>query len=160
MTRRRVDQVGAPDVGEAERTRPWIAGQHPDGRRFARRLTLEKRREETMILKFGLFWMISQAAVAQSPGTFTTTGDMPTRRLSYSATLLTNGKVLIAGGVTQEQAGTSEPIVIKTLASAELYDPATGRFTATANMTTPRESHTAALLPDGKVLIAGGVFRY
>jgi hypothetical protein len=79
----------------------------------------------------------SSTAVAQSPGTFTATGDMTTRRLSYTATLLTNGKVLIAGGVTQEQAGTSEPILIKTLASAELYDPATGRFTATGNMTHP-----------------------
>ncbi len=84
--------------------------------------------------------------LAQSPGTFTATGSMTTARDEHTATLLTNGKVLIAGG-------TADPSI---WASAEIYDPGTGTFTATGNMTTPRSWHTATLLPDGKVLITGG----
>jgi uncharacterized protein (TIGR03437 family) len=60
--------------------------------------------------------------------------------------LLPSGKVLIAGGWTN---------VDETTASAELYDPATGTFTATGPMTVARSGH-AALLNTGKVLIAGG----
>jgi hypothetical protein len=69
------------------------------------------------------------------------------RRFSQSATLLPNGKVLIAGGM--ERNGKYD-------ASAELYDPRTGTFTATGNMSSAREGHAAVLLRNGKVLIAGG----
>jgi hypothetical protein len=88
-------------------------------------------------------------ALAQSQGAFTPTGDMITQRTGHSTTLLTNGKVLIAGGGA-EIAGW--PV----WDSAELYDPLTGTFALTGSMTTPRAGHTATLLPDGKVLIAGG----
>jgi galactose oxidase-like protein len=98
----------------------------------------------------GLGLLVCGAAVvlAQSPGTFTQTGDMSVPRQFHTATLLSNGKVLIAGGLG------NGPETI--WASAELYDPASGSFTPTGDMTTPRANHTATLLPNGKVLIAGG----
>lgn len=88
-------------------------------------------------------------ALAQSQGAFAPTGDMTTQRLGHTATLLTNGKVLIAGGDATLPGS-------HTWASAELYNPLTGTFALTGTMTTPRTDHTATLLPDGRVLIAGG----
>jgi hypothetical protein len=72
-----------------------------------------------------------------------TTGPMRTARRRHTATLLPNGKVLVAGG----DGGIS---------TAELYDPATGTFSFTSSMMTARTGHTATLLGNGKVLIAGG----
>jgi Galactose oxidase, central domain len=92
-----------------------------------------------------------------STETFSSTSDMTSRRVWHSATLLPDGMVLIAGGETDSCTGNS-CVFAGTLASAELYDPATGAFAPTGNMTTPRERHTATLLPDGSVLITGGAF--
>jgi hypothetical protein len=61
-----------------------------------------------------------------------------------------NGEVLVAGG--RDSAG-------NTLTSAELYNPSTGKWTATATMATARHTHSATLLTNGDVLVAGGIFR-
>lgn len=80
-------------------------------------------------------------------GTFRSVGAMSSPREGHSATLLRDGRVLIAGG---------SPNGIVTTSSAEVYDPHTGSFTAIASMNVPREGHAATLLRNGKVLIAGG----
>jgi LysM domain/Kelch motif len=85
-------------------------------------------------------------------GTFSPTGPMTTARDGQTATLLADGRVLIAGGTSAANVGTGKEI----LASAELYDPRTGAFSPTGSMTTARIGHTANLLSDGRVLIAGG----
>ena len=60
--------------------------------------------------------------------------------------MLANGKVLVAGGDN-----------VGMLASAELYDPATGNWTPTGRLNVGRWRHTSTLLSDGKVLVAGGM---
>ena len=128
-------------------------------------------------------------------GTWTATGSLATARTGHTATLLPNGKVLVAGGVwrhwrsrergtlrsgERDLDGHRQPrhrtrwshgdVAAQRqgarrrrywhggyLASAELYDPASGTWTATGSLATARSSHTATLLPNGKVLVAGGI---
>ena len=84
-------------------------------------------------------------------GTWTLTGQMSTGRQYQTATLLPDGKVLVAGG----RAYCDDGICVDT-ASAQLYDPATGTWAATGSMNAAREQHTATLLSNGEVLAAGG----
>jgi large repetitive protein len=83
--------------------------------------------------------------ITVTPG-FLPSGSLDSARGNASATLLNNGKVLIAGGLANNAA----------LSSAELYDPAARTFAATGSLNVARELHGAVLLNDGKVLIAGG----
>ncbi|KFA91674.1 Kelch repeat-containing protein, partial [Archangium violaceum] len=86
-------------------------------------------------------------------GTWAPPIQMTSRRMDHTATLLPSGKVLVAGGYvhvsdTSDSNGPS--------ATAELYEPATGTWSPTGSMLSPRQYHTATLLPSGKVLVTGG----
>jgi len=80
-------------------------------------------------------------------GAFSPTGSMGTGRLDPNASLLADGRVLIAGGSIDTFNATN---------TAEVYDPATGTFSPTASMAVAREGSTSTLLSDGRVFIAGG----
>ncbi len=84
-------------------------------------------------------------------GTFTPTGNLKVARHQHTATLLKNGMVLLAGGFSR--VGRNLPTF---LADAELYNPATKTFMPTGSLNTARDEHTATLLNNGIVLIAGG----
>ena len=138
---------------------------------------------------------VSSLSPVDVPFTFSNTGSLNTARYEHTATLLPNGKVLVAGGLmvttallaarncTTRPAGPGLPraastphatvtrrrccptarcwwqgdmATAATLTSAELYDPASGTWTATGSLNTARYVHTATLLPNGKVLVAGG----
>jgi len=73
---------------------------------------------------------------------------MLNRREAFTATLLANGHVLVAGGHGPESVVTS----------GELYDPTANRWAMTADMTLARAGHTATLLRNGTVLVIGGFF--
>lgn len=84
--------------------------------------------------------------VIDAHGFKATSGSMSTARASHTATLLQNGRVLVAGGVN----------TFGDIITAEIYDPNTQSFSLTNNMLHVRPNHTATLLKDGRVLIAGG----
>ena len=86
-------------------------------------------------------------------GTWTATGSMATARREHTTTLLASGKVLVAGG--QNGSGPA----YTALSSAEVYDPATGAWAATGALPSARAGHSAALLENGKVLVAGEIGR-
>src|SRR5918997_3662263 len=81
---------------------------------------------------------------------FSATGAMSSPRESHTTTLLPDGRVLVTGG----HVGRGQDLQIR--ASAELYDPATGQFARTNDMTMSRHKHDAVGLADGRVLIVGG----
>jgi hypothetical protein len=83
----------------------------------------------------------AKVAVSGPANTWVSTGSMAVARSGHTATLLPDGKVLVAGGAT---------------ASAELYDPARGRWSPTGSLSVARSDATATLLTDGDVLVTGG----
>ena len=79
-------------------------------------------------------------------------GALISARFGHTATLLGNGKVLVVGGSTEPPG--QKPAALD---SAELYDPSTNRWSSVASMKVARAFHTATLLPDGSVLVTGGL---
>ncbi|MEI2691730.1 MAG: kelch repeat-containing protein [Anaerolineae bacterium] len=71
---------------------------------------------------------------------------MITARRLHTATPLADGRILVAGGLNANNGW---------LASAEVYDPATGQWSSAGNLSNARYNHTTTLLADGQVLVAG-----
>jgi len=98
-------------------------------------------------------WRLDPKSLGFSPGL-----PMSQPRIQHTATLLADGRVLIAGGITGGrvvQEGVLPQQLLVT-ATTEVYDPKTGRFTPCGPMKWPRTGHAALLLPTGKVLVVGG----
>jgi N-acetylneuraminic acid mutarotase len=84
-------------------------------------------------------------------GTWTATGSMSEARAGHAASPLPDGTVLVAGGQDIR-----DNAALGNLATAEVYDPVSGTWTATAEMNEARYGHNATLLLDGRVLVTGG----
>jgi hypothetical protein len=98
----------------------------------------------------GWTFLSSAELYDSTTGRFSETGDMTLARESHTAVRLRDGRVLFAGGHNGERRS------LTLLASAEIYDPATGTFSGVGAMRVRRHKHDAVLLPDGRVLITGG----
>lgn len=97
-------------------------------------------------------WTFLASAEIYDPvaGRFSPTGSMTTARESHAAVRLPDGRVLVVGGHNGQRRS------LTLLASAEIYDPATGAFRRAGAMRIARHKHDAVLLPSGQVLITGG----
>lgn len=84
--------------------------------------------------------------------TWSTLRPLSVARRGHSATRLLDGRVLVVGG----RFGTGESDVHR---STEIYDPVSGSWSPTGSLSTPREGHSATLLPDGHVLVVNGYYR-
>jgi WD40 repeat protein len=112
--------------------------------------TTVRRRRAPILVGLGLvgFVVVIAAAALLAHGPLSPTGSMAAPRFEHTATLLSDGRVLVTGG----QGGALGSL----LASAELYDPKTGTFSSTGSMSVARAGQTATLLSDGRALIVGG----
>jgi hypothetical protein len=95
---------------------------------------------------------IASVTVTTDSGSFSPTGGLQYARLLHSATLLPDGKVLVVGGAYH-----TNPLFFSGRQIAEVFDPRIGLFTLTSRTASARYSHTATLLPNGKVLVTGGL---
>ena len=99
-----------------------------------------------LLLSTCAFLLAGPLATQGAPTNFVNTGSLATPRVGHTATLLPNGKVLVAGG--------------SPYAGAELYDPASGTWTATGSLNKGYSYDTATLLPNGMVLVTGEVVTF
>lgn len=91
-------------------------------------------------------------------GEWSLVAPMAQARLGHTLTALGNGRVLATGGTAVDAAGgTAAGQTVRPTEAAEVFDPATGTWTATSEpMSSARFEHTATLLGDGRVLLVGG----
>jgi hypothetical protein len=90
--------------------------------------------------------------------TWASTGSMRVGRLGHTLTLLPDGRVLAVGGTGAEGDGAAGAgQTIRPQSSAELYDPASGTWQDAGTMAAARFEHSATVLGDGRVLVAGGL---
>ena len=137
------NQISQPEISEVIGPIDSLIGSiRSAGSVLARRLTLL-----LLLITAGL--MLMQPCAGQS-GTWTPAGSLNIERNSHTANLLPNGNVLVAGGNFFDDG-------FVFLESAELYVPATGTWMETGRLVTARSGHTATLLPNGNVLVAGGI---
>src|SRR5262245_16211939 len=113
---------------------------------------MPKLLHSTVVMLVGIASITCRHQVIDAPllatpgaGVITPIGSMSTARSAPTATLVTNGKVLITGGFASA-----------TYATAETYDPNSRTFISSGGMNDARAGHSATLLPDGKLLVAGG----
>jgi len=91
---------------------------------------------------------------------FKSVGRMQTAREFHTATLRNDGTVLVAGGAEfslNAERGAGPAFLLESIAAAELFDPKSGTFVPTSDMANARARQTAILLPDGEVLVTGGI---
>lgn len=88
---------------------------------------------------------------------WTAVGKMSEPRLGHTLTVLPDGRVLATGGTGGSAPASEGGQTVRPVASGEIFDPESRRWTATGAMRVPRFEHTASLLRDGRVLIAGGL---
>lgn len=101
-----------------------------------------------MAWTFAAWVTITSTPAMAASATFAKTGSMNVARDGHTATMLTNSEVLVAGGLNNTSGF---------LASSEVYNPATGKWTLEGNLSIARYDHNAVLLNTGKVLVAGGL---
>jgi len=117
--------------------------------RFAQTATLLRNGKVLVVGGASPSILASAELYDPASGTWAPTGSLANARYFHTATLLPDGEVLVAGGLGPGGENGE-------LASAEIYDPASGTWTATGSLGTARYDHTATLLPNDKVLVAGG----
>lgn len=92
------------------------------------------------------------------PGEWTPTAPMLAGRSGHRVFVLRNGKVLAAGGEAASGSWMTEQISNAYTNTAEIYDPATGKWSPTAPMASPRGGYMSATLPDGRILVIGSAY--
>lgn len=110
------------------------------------------RRVAFPLLSLGAGLVLMQPCGAAPVGD--NTGNLHTARYQHTATLLSDGRVLVVGGLDKREGWDADRFY--TNATAELYDPKSGTWAVTGSLSNARFKHTATLLPNGKVLVAGG----